>query len=150
MSIELAEQLPSILPSAIEGSVVRMVGMTAAVADFPAPVGALVEIERQGDQPLEAEVIGFSNELTLVYPYSNMQGVRHGNRVHLKRTKNWLRVGPELLGRVIDAQGQCIDGRDAALAARASARWMPARRHRWTGRGSTRPCPRAFAPSTAC
>jgi len=111
MPTELIEQLPSILPSAIEGSVVRMVGMTAAVADFPAPVGALVEIERQGAQPLEAEVIGFTTELTLVYPYSDMQGVRHGNRVRLKRSKNWIRLGPELLGRVIDARGQCIDGR---------------------------------------
>ena len=29
----------------------------------------------------------------------------------MKRTKNWVRVGPSLLGRVIDARGQVIDGR---------------------------------------
>ncbi|HEX4148316.1 MAG TPA: EscN/YscN/HrcN family type III secretion system ATPase, partial [Pirellulales bacterium] len=120
MSSELIEQLPSILPSGIEGSVVRMVGVTAAVADFPAPVGALVEIEREGGASLEAEVIGFTSELTLVYPYSDMQGVRHGNRVRLKRSKNWIRVGPELLGRVVDARGHCIDGR--------AQPWLPVRR----------------------
>lgn len=110
MTLTLAEQLPSILPAAIEGSVVRTVGMTASVAGFPAPVGALVEIERQGGPPLEAEVIGFNHDVTLVYPFSDLQGVRHGNRVRLVRTKSWLRVGPELLGRVVDAQGRCIDG----------------------------------------
>ena len=48
-----------------------------------------------------------------------MPGVRHGNRVRLERTTRWLRVGPELLGRVIDARGQVIDGRpQPALADR--------------------------------
>lgn len=107
--LELAEQLADVMPTALEGSVVQTVGLTAAVADFPAPVGALVEIDRQGGAPLEAEVIGFRDGVTLVYPLSDMQGVRHGNRVRLIRTKNWLRVGTSLLGRVIDARGRCID-----------------------------------------
>jgi flagellum-specific ATP synthase len=85
--------------------------MTAAVADFPAPVGALVEVERHAGAPLLAEVIGFRDDLTLVYLLSNVQGVRHGNRVRLVKTSRWLRVGPELLGRTINASGQAIDGR---------------------------------------
>ena len=44
--LELADQLDSLMPTALEGSVVRIVGLAAAVADFPAPVGAVVEIER--------------------------------------------------------------------------------------------------------
>lgn len=120
MTRELADQLPSILPSAVEGSIVRMVGTAAAVADFPAPVGAMVEIERQGGSWLEAEVVGFNHELTLVYPYSDMQGVRHGNRVRIKRSRSSIRVGVELLGRVIDARGHCIDGRPQP--------WLPERR----------------------
>jgi flagellum-specific ATP synthase len=109
--LELADQLQTLIPTALEGSIVRTVGMTAAVADFPAPVGALVEIERLGGGVLEAEVIGFNSEHTLVFPFSDMQGVRHGNRVRLKRTKSWIRVGPALLGRVVNALGTCIDGR---------------------------------------
>jgi flagellum-specific ATP synthase len=109
--LTLADHLSSVMPAALEGSVVRIVGMTASVAGFPAPVGALVEIERQGGEPLEAEVIGFQNDVTLVYPFSDLHGVRHGNKVRLVRSKSWLRVGPELLGRVIDAHGRPIDGR---------------------------------------
>jgi flagellum-specific ATP synthase len=109
--LDYAAQLDTILPAALEGSVLRITGLTAAVADLPAPVGAVVEIERQGGEPLEAEVIGFRDEVTLVYPFSDLQGVRRGNRVRLTRTKSWLRVGADLLGRVVDARGRCVDGR---------------------------------------
>ena len=109
--LELADQLDSLMPTALEGSVVRIVGLAAAAADFPAPVGAIVEIERDTGTPALAEVIGFRDELTLLYPHENLQGVRRGNRVRLLRTTRWLRVGKELLGRVIDAQGKAIDGR---------------------------------------
>jgi len=108
---ELAEQLDDVLPAALEGRIVRTVGMTAAAADFPAPVGALVEIDRHAAEPLEAEVIGFRDRQTLLYPFDDLNGVRHGDRVRLKRTKNWLRVGEGLLGRVIDARGRVVDGR---------------------------------------
>jgi flagellum-specific ATP synthase len=107
----MLDQLATIFPTALEGSVSRITGLTVAVAGFPAPVGALVQIERQQGLPLEAEVIGFRDDVTLAYPLGELQGVRRGNRVKLIRTKPWLRVGPELLGRVIDASGRAIDGR---------------------------------------
>jgi len=109
--MDTGELLEQILPTALEGSVVRTVGMTAAAADFPAPVGALAEIERQAGPPLLAEVIGFRDHLTLLYPLSRLSGVRRGNRVRLVRTSRWLRVGRELLGRVINAHGEAIDGK---------------------------------------
>ena len=107
--ITLTEQLGEILPAGLSGSVVRTIGTTAAVADFPAPVGAVVSIERHSGPPVEAEVIGFRDDLTLVFPLSDMSGVRHGSRVTLVRTSRWLRVGPELMGRVLDAHGEVID-----------------------------------------
>lgn len=111
MKLDYTEQLATILPSALEGSIVRVVGSTAAVADFPAPLGALVEIDVPHGGPLEAEVIGFSDDTTLVYPFASLEGVRRGNRVRLRRTRNRLDVGGELLSRVVDARGRAIDGR---------------------------------------
>jgi FliI/YscN family ATPase len=105
----LARQLDAILPTKLSGSVVRTEGMTTAVADFPAPLGATVEIQRQSGVPVEGEVIGFREELTLVYPFSPLSGVRRGNRVRLKRTSKFLRVGQDLLGRVVNARGQTTD-----------------------------------------
>lgn len=108
--LDFAEQIDRVVPTALEGSVVHLSGMTVGVADFPAPVGAVVEIDRETGRPARAEVIGFREALTLVYPHENLQGVRRGNRVRLVRTLRWVSVGEELLGRVVDAQGMAIDG----------------------------------------
>jgi flagellum-specific ATP synthase len=105
----ITSQLDALIPLGLSGSIVRTEGLAAAVAGFPAPVGALVEIERQAGPPVEAEVIGFRDRSTIVFPLGDMTGVRHGNRVRLARTTRTIRVGPELLGRVIDARGRIID-----------------------------------------
>lgn len=109
--MNLADQLQQIMPTALEGTVARTVGMTVAAAGFPAPVGAVAEIQRQAGGTVRAEVIGFRDDLTILYPLAGLEGVRHGNRIRMVRTSHWLRVGNELLGRVIDAQGQAVDGK---------------------------------------
>ncbi|RMF88178.1 MAG: FliI/YscN family ATPase [Planctomycetota bacterium] len=109
--MRLAEQIPLIMPTKLEGSVAETVGMTVAAAGFPSPVGALAQIDRQSGPPLLAEVIGFRGHHTLLYPFDDLTGVRHGNRVRLVRTLRWLRVGEGLLGRVIDAHGRAVDGK---------------------------------------
>jgi flagellum-specific ATP synthase len=113
--------LPSHLDAAIladlRGSVVETAGLTATVAGMPAPVGAIVGIGRpQGDE-VQAEVIGFRGEDTLVIPLANLEGVRRGSPVRLVSTARTLGVGQALLGRVIDARGQAIDGRPQPMLA---------------------------------
>src|SRR4051812_32058826 len=105
------ENLNSTMTASLTGTVAETIGMTVSVADFPAPVGAVVRIERDGSAVCEGEVVGFRDGHTLVYLLSPTAGVRRGNRVSLVRTARSLKVGPELLGRVIDAHGHCIDGR---------------------------------------
>jgi flagellum-specific ATP synthase len=70
--MDFSEQLEIVMPTALWGSVARTVGMTVSVAGFPAPVGALAEIQRQARPPLAAEVIGFRDDLTLLYPFSDL------------------------------------------------------------------------------
>ncbi len=108
--LAIADQLAGCMTTALTGSVVRTIGMTAAVAGLPAPVGALVEIERQSGGAIQGEVIGFDKSLTLVYPFSDVAGIRHGSRVRLKKTTRFVNVGESLLGRIIDAHGNAIDG----------------------------------------
>jgi FliI/YscN family ATPase len=115
MYADTIPQLNEAFTTSLVGSVVETVGMTAAVADFPAPVGALVSIDRDAGSPAEGEVIGFRDGRTLVYLLTAMTGVRRGNRVRLTRTTRLLHVGPALLGRVINARGQCLDGRPRPL-----------------------------------
>src|SRR2546422_62577 len=93
------DQISAITPTALTGSVVRTQGMTASVAGFPAPLGAVVAIERQLGGPVLGEVIGFHHECTIVFPYADLAGVRYGHRVRLVKTQRLLPAGDGLLGR---------------------------------------------------
>jgi flagellum-specific ATP synthase len=115
--LDIAEQLDGLMPTALYGSVARMVGMTVSAAGFPAPVGAVAEIERDTGVPLLAEVIGFRDELTLLFPFGDMGGVRRGHRVRLARTTRWLRVGQGMLGRVFNSQGIAVDQKPQPILA---------------------------------
>ncbi len=109
MTDALFTLLPQIMPTEMVGSIVHTDGLATSVAGFPAPVGALVEIERQSGSALRGEVIGFRGDTTIIYPFGNVSGVRRGNRVRLVSTARFIRVGEALLGRVIDAQGKPLD-----------------------------------------
>ncbi len=122
----LEAHLSTIMPTRIQGRVVRTVGLAISVEGFPAPIGAIATIDRPGDEPLEAEVVGFQESLTILYPMGELAGVRRGDVVRLMQTTQWLRVGPQLLGRVIDARGQCIDGRPQATLPERTAVWRRA------------------------
>ena len=116
MSLEsIYEQIESVMPARIVGSVVRTEGMTVAATGFPAPVGAMAEIHHKDGGAIQAEVIGFRDNLTLLYSCSDLTGIRRGSRVEMTRTVPWLRVGDELLGRVVDAFGHPIDQRPAPV-----------------------------------
>jgi len=109
--MDLAEQLAAVVPTGLTGTVAQTTGTALAAAGFPAPIGAVAEIQPHARPPLAAEVIGFRDHLTVLYPLGSVEGIRHGDRVRLARTYRWLRAGNELLGRVIDAQGKAVDGK---------------------------------------
>ncbi len=114
---QLIAPLEGAMLTDLTGSIVQTIGLTAAVADFPAPVGALVQISRPAGPSIEAEVVGFRDQTTLIMPLGNLEGVRRGSEVRLTRTSRTLRVGYGLLGRVIDARGRAIDGRPQPMLA---------------------------------
>ncbi|MFW6169514.1 MAG: FliI/YscN family ATPase [Planctomycetota bacterium] len=109
MSEDLLELLPRIITTDLVGSLVHTDGQAMAVAGCPAPVGALVEIERQAGPPLRGEVVGFRNEHAIVHPLGQVTGVRRGSQVRLVNTARYVRVGEALLGRVIGAEGNVLD-----------------------------------------
>src|SRR6476469_6174853 len=122
----MIDNLNSALIASLTGTVAETIGMTVSVADFPAPVGAVVRIERDGNTVCEGEVVGFRDGHALVYLLSPTAGVRRGHRVSLLRTARTLKAGHELLGRVIDSHGRCIDGRpQPALASRVRLDRLP-------------------------
>ena len=100
--------LSQVQPVSVTGQVVSVRGLTVAVGDFPAPVGAGCRIIR-GHSGLDARVIGFSGELTLVMPLGSTVGICRGDRVECTDGRPAVRVGNEMLGRVVDGMARPID-----------------------------------------
>jgi len=121
---ETARQiLRELQPLGVTGRVTGVRGLTATVADFPAPVGSACRIvggsasgSRGGryegaGRDVEARVVGFTGEHTLVMPMGPVTGICRGDRVVLRAAQAALGVGPGLLGRILNGRGEPIDGR---------------------------------------
>ncbi len=101
--------LQRIVPYGITGRVRSIRGTTVVVDGLPVPVGALVQIVRRNQDPVQAEVIGFDAGRTILAPLDNFDGVGQGDTVELFQTYRSVNVCPELIGRVLDATGLPMD-----------------------------------------
>lgn len=110
MAHRTLETVREIVPMDIRGTVSSVVGLTMAASHFPVPLGAVCRVERQAGAPLDAEVIGFRDEATLLVAYGDLRGVRRGDRVRLISSTPNIWVGPAMLGRVFDGLGRISDG----------------------------------------
>ena len=123
---DVSQQIKQILPFRLTGRVTRVVGLTASVSGFPAPLGSVCAIDRENGSAVEAEVVGFQNEETLLLPYEDLAGIRRGDRVSLIQSVPAVAVGQGILGRVLDGHGRCIDGKNQAmLSHRANLKAKP-------------------------
>ncbi len=106
--------LESAVTVGIRGTAMEVRGLALHVADLPAPVGATVMVHpRRGDAALPGEVVGFDGDRTIIMPYGAMQGISRGDPVTVEQYAQVATVGPGLLGRVLGALGEPIDGRGA-------------------------------------
>jgi FliI/YscN family ATPase len=111
----LLDQIRRSLPVGLRGRVSRLIGLTVAVAGFPAPLGAVAKLEAEHGSSIEAEVVGFSGEDTLMLPYGELHGIRRGTHVVLTQSVPGARVGDGLLGRIINGRGRFIDDKTPAV-----------------------------------
>ncbi|MES2355360.1 MAG: FliI/YscN family ATPase [Pseudomonadota bacterium] len=75
-------------------------------------IGETCEILPQSDQPpVHAEVVGLRGGKVLLMPYGDLSGVGAGSEVIAHGSASGIGVGESLLGRVIDAFGNPIDGK---------------------------------------
>ena len=91
------------------GRVTRFDGQILECDGFPVLVGAVCKVETSGHEPALAEVIGLREGRNLLFLYDLDARVEIGARVTAIEADNRIKVGPELLGRVIDAQGNPLD-----------------------------------------
>ena len=95
----------------VEGILTRMVGLTLEAAGCQAPIGARCDVVTPTGQTVETEVVGFAGEKLYLMPTSDIRGLVPNSRVIPTSHSSGVRVGPELLGRVIDGRGRPLDGK---------------------------------------
>jgi len=98
------------VPLIVEGKLNRMVGLTLETVGCRAAVGARCTVE-SSEGEIEAEVVGFSGERLYLMPTGDIKGLVPDARVVPGQGMYKAQVGDELLGRVIDAAGNPIDGK---------------------------------------
>ena len=102
------------------GQVLSYDGLQLETTGFPASPGALVHIETQGGLPAEAEIVGFRDGRNLLFLNEPYAPIEAGAKAWLVKGGQEVDVGPALLGRVIDAKGNPLDGGPQPVC---EARW---------------------------
>ena len=97
-------------PACHTGTLVRLVGMTLEARGIMAPLGALCEIEGNTGNKISAEVVGFNDQTLFLMPFTEPIGIGPGAAVRVLANSSEARLGDGLLGRVIDAFGEPLDG----------------------------------------
>jgi FliI/YscN family ATPase len=110
--------LADLEPVRIRGRVRQAIGLVVQAEGLSLPVGAGCEIRTAGGGAVPCEVVGFRDEVTLLMPLEELQGVRRGDEVLCRAQVQRIPVGRALLGRVIDSQGNPMDGGPRILAER--------------------------------
>ena len=105
----LVHTLDNAVPSRVEGTIWSVGRNAIEAVALPVPVGAVCQIQRRGRPSMTAEVIGFQGAVTLLASLDGSEGIAPGDKVELRDSIATLRVGPGMIGRVIDASGNPID-----------------------------------------
>ncbi len=110
-------RLANVIPAKVAGRVRRVTGLVVETTRLPLPVGSLCNIfSRISRSAVEAEIVGFRENATLMMPLGEMRGIGPGDRVEVVTTEQVVPVGDHLLGRILDGMGRPMDGKGPITA----------------------------------
>jgi flagellar protein export ATPase FliI len=102
--------LSTVATYTIKGKVTELTGLVIKAVVPGVRVGELCFIEPYHNRPpIKAEVVGFRDQEVLLMPLGDIEGIGLGNSVIPTGGYLSVRVGDELLGRVIDGLGEPLD-----------------------------------------
>lgn len=92
------------------GKVIEIIGLIIEADGPQASIGDLCYIyNRFNEEPIWAEVVGFRSPKILLMPLGSMEGLQPGAIVVNTGSAMKIKVGEQLLGRVLDGLGRPID-----------------------------------------
>lgn len=105
------EHLRHIDPVLVNGKVTQVIGLTVESEGPDASVGDVCYIyPYKSTKPLKAEVVGFRDNKVILMPLGDLHSVGPGCEVVGTGKPLSVKVGYELLGKVLDGLGQPLDG----------------------------------------
>jgi flagellum-specific ATP synthase len=104
------QRINLLAPPPVEGSLTRMVGLALEASGCQAAVGDICDLLSADGHRVEAEVVGFAGERLLLMPTTDVHGLAPSARVIPRQRAGVVRIGPEILGRIVDGTGAPLDG----------------------------------------
>lgn len=97
----------------VNGKVVEVIGIVIESRGPDVQIGDLCEVRfrNRNTAPLPCEVVGFRGEKVLLMPLGDLKKIGPGSDVFSTGRSLGVRVGPELLGRVLNGLGEPLDDR---------------------------------------
>jgi type III secretion protein N (ATPase) len=105
---KLISQIEDLELTTVHGRITEVVGMLIKAVVPNVKVGDVCWIKREGE-PLITEVVGFTKDEVLLSPLGTMTGIGPSSEVVPTRLPMHIKVGPGLLGRVLDGLGNPLD-----------------------------------------
>ena len=92
------------------GTVTAYDGQVIECSKFPASLGSQCTIKSSSGSLSKGELIGFRDDKNIIFQYNKSSDIFSGDDVYVSKVLKQVKVGPSLLGRVIDGLGQPLDG----------------------------------------
>ncbi|HRV71111.1 MAG TPA: flagellar protein export ATPase FliI [Thermovirgaceae bacterium] len=107
----MGKRLPEVQLVPVNGKVADVIGIVIESRGPDVQMGEICEvrIRNRKTEPLLCEVVGFRGERVLLMPLGDVQKIGPGSDVLSTGRTLGVRVGPELLGRVLDGMGEPLD-----------------------------------------
>lgn len=106
---KLINRLEEVQLTTVLGRITEVVGMLIKAVVPQVRIGEVCLVKREGQAPLLTEVVGFTQDQVYLSPLGEMSGVGPSSEVVPTRLPLHIKVGPNLLGRVLNGLGEPLD-----------------------------------------
>lgn len=106
---KIMDELDEVKLTTVNGRITSTVGMLIKAVVPHVKIGEVCLVQREGDEPLRCEVVGFTKEEAFLSPLGDMKGIGPSSEVIPTRQTLRVKVGPEILGRILSGLGEPLD-----------------------------------------
>ncbi|MGG0718833.1 flagellar protein export ATPase FliI [Robertmurraya massiliosenegalensis] len=111
---DVLEQINQIDTYKHYGRVKRVVGLMIESQGPESSIGDVcyIHVGHKQKRKIKAEVVGFKDENIILMPYTTVNDISPGSFVEASHKPLEIKIGPDLIGNVLDSMGQPLDGEE--------------------------------------